>query len=273
VSSAGPPALDQYRVDPVSFDQQLQLLWESGYRTVPIDQWRRASEGHGSLPKRPLLLTFDDGYLDFVTDAWPALQRYGYGALVSLVTECVGGANQWDAEFGPPIPLMDWPAVSELHRQGVEFGAHTATHSRLTSLDPVAATREIWTSKVQLEEQLGGEVAAFVYPHGARNPQIASLVRGCGFACALDGRFGVVGPGEDMFDLPRIEVQLDTSPATLLATISDAHDQLRASQASHEPGALGDRYPQLRRLASHLPDRPRRALTTHARRILGKRLS
>jgi peptidoglycan/xylan/chitin deacetylase (PgdA/CDA1 family) len=175
-----------------------------------------------SLPELPLLLTFDDGYLDFETVAWPALQRYGFTAMVSVVTDLVGGSNEWDAEYGSPIPLMDWDAIRELHRQGVAFAAHSATHPRLTELDPIAATREIWSSKVRLEQELGTNVTTFVYPFNSKDEQVEDLVRGCRFAGALDGRFGTASADDDPFDLPRIEVEGGAQPEGVLETISQA---------------------------------------------------
>lgn len=229
VSEQGPPALDSYRVDPAAFEQMLRALWEAGYRTVSLERWHRACAGQASLPKLPLLLTFDDGYLDFLTDAWPALKRYGFNALVSLVTDRVEGSNEWDAEHEPPIPLMNWDAVVELHKQGVAFAAHSATHRRLTQLDPVEATREIWSSKVRLEEQLESEVTTFVYPWNTKNERVEHIVRACGFTCALAGRVGIATPDDNPFELPRIEIEGTASPEMLLEQISRAGENAEAS--------------------------------------------
>jgi peptidoglycan/xylan/chitin deacetylase (PgdA/CDA1 family) len=239
VSEHGPPALDSYRIDPDSFEATLGALWKAGYRTIPLEQWRRACAGHGSLPRLPLLLTFDDGYLDFLTGAWPALKRHGFGALVSVVTDRVGGFNEWDAEHQPPLALMDWDTIVNLHKQGVDFAAHSATHRRLTELDPVEATREIWSSKVRLEEQLEDEITTFVYPWNTKDERVESLVRACGFACALAGRVGIAVPGDNPFELPRIEIEDGARPETTLHEIARAREQPQAASdrvPPHPPG-------------------------------------
>jgi peptidoglycan/xylan/chitin deacetylase (PgdA/CDA1 family) len=185
----------------------------------------------------PLLLTFDDGYLDFLTDAWPALKRYGFGALVSLVTDRVGGSNEWDAEHGPPIPLMDWDAVADLHHQGIAFAAHSATHRRLTQLDPVEARREILSSKAQLDERLEDEVTTFVYPWSDKSEWVEQLVSDCGFVLALNGRVGIASPNDNPFDLPRIEIEGDATPKTMLDQIARVREQSRATGTPAPPHA------------------------------------
>jgi peptidoglycan/xylan/chitin deacetylase (PgdA/CDA1 family) len=265
VSKEGPPSLERYRLDPEALEGQLRLLWETGYRTVSLDQWSAACRRQGSLPMLPLLLTFDDGYQDFLTHAWPVLSRHGFTALVPLVSDRVGGTNEWDAEHGSPAQLMNWDAVRNLHKQGVRFAAHSATHRRLTRLDPVEATREIWTSKVRLEQELGEEITTFVYPFNETNERIEHLLRGCSFTYALAGRPGVAVPGDNLLELPRIEVENWTTPDVLIRTVAEA--RLNAAQDEATP-----RLPP-RQAARTIVERAIRRAAMTFKRVRNKRQS
>jgi peptidoglycan/xylan/chitin deacetylase (PgdA/CDA1 family) len=99
-----------------------------------METWQQAIATKTPLPGRAILLTFDDGYLDFFTYAHPLLQAYGFSATVFLVAERVGKSNQWDEIYGESVPLMDWVQIRQLQAQGIEFGSHSTTHRPLTAL-------------------------------------------------------------------------------------------------------------------------------------------
>ena len=68
---------------------------------------------HRPLPGRAVLITFDDGYLDFLTYAWPLLKSYGFSATVFLVTDEVGRSNSWDRVYGEEVPLLGWKEIRQ----------------------------------------------------------------------------------------------------------------------------------------------------------------
>ena len=89
VATDGPPELGRYRVSPDAFEEQLRLLARSGYRGITLAEWGRALRARRPVDGRAVALTFDDGYRDFLTTAWPLLRRYRFSATVFVVTDAV----------------------------------------------------------------------------------------------------------------------------------------------------------------------------------------
>jgi len=205
VSDSGSPALSQYRVPPSLFEEQLRCLKEAGFYSVTLHEWCLAVAARQSLPGRPCVISFDDGYRDFATDAWPLLKKFGFSATVFLVTGQVGKDNAWDARFGGPAPLMSWSEVASHAAEGVEFGTHSVSHWPMTGLDPGGIFREMYQSKNRLEQKLGA-VTSFAYPYGDWDPSTRHIVGACGYLCALTCNSGFAQMQSDLLALPRIMV-------------------------------------------------------------------
>jgi peptidoglycan/xylan/chitin deacetylase (PgdA/CDA1 family)/2-polyprenyl-3-methyl-5-hydroxy-6-metoxy-1,4-benzoquinol methylase len=206
VAPTGSSRMARYRVTPDAFEEQLDYLRDAGFRSVTLDEWRIAAALRRPLPGRAVIITFDDGYADFRSHAWPLLRRYEFSACVFLVADRVGGTNDWDEAYGEVVPLLQWPEVRELRSEGIEFGSHAATHRPLTSLTLEEATREAIRSLRSLTEGLGAPVRAIAYPHGDADGAIRHLVGACGYLYGLTCRPGACAFGDDLLDLPRIEV-------------------------------------------------------------------
>ena len=141
VASEGPASLARWRIDPAALEHQLLFLRRRGFRSIELEDWEWQRKHSGRLRGRPILLTFDDAYLDFYETAWPIIYRNGFSAHVFVVTEKVGQTADWDASSGHPAPLMDWDQICLLAGQGVTFGSHLATHipaNRLELQQPIA---------------------------------------------------------------------------------------------------------------------------------------
>ncbi len=207
VSDAGPEGLEDYRVTPAALDDQLRLLRDQGYASIGLEEWRDAMTGRRLLRGRPIILTFDDGFRDFHTHAWPALRRHGFGAIVFLVTGEIGGVNAWDLPaFGEGLPLMDWAEVLALQEEGVTFGSHSVTHAPLTALSCAAMADEARRSRERLEHALSRSVTAFAYPYGDNDPVVRHVIGSAGYTYGLSCRPGPAGLYEPLLDLPRIEI-------------------------------------------------------------------
>jgi peptidoglycan/xylan/chitin deacetylase (PgdA/CDA1 family) len=219
ISLEGPEATARYRVGPDAFEAQLRYLRDAGFTSMSLGNWLSAVRFRHSLPARPIAITFDDGYRDFEANAWPLLQRYGFSPLVFLVADLIGDAARWDADFGEPLPLMGWEQIRRLASQGVEFGAHSASHRPMTGLTPTEIAKEAMRSRVVIERGLGRGIDAFAYPHGDTDPVVEHLVGACGFQVGLTCRPGPAGPRESALALPRIEVSGDDDLATFIAKL------------------------------------------------------
>ena len=118
----------------------------------------------GRIDDRVVALTFDDAYRDFITDAWPLLRKYNFGATVYVATDHVGGHAEWDRALGEPASILSWHQLRALAAEGLEIGAHGGAHPFMTQLAPADMLAEGRRSKERLERELGRPVVTMAYP-------------------------------------------------------------------------------------------------------------
>ncbi len=194
-------------VKPALFAQQMQYLADNGYTTLTMQEVYDILQGRKTLPAKPIALTFDDGYRDFYTAAWPVLQQHGFKATNYVITDFIG----WDA-------YMTWPMLQELSAGGqVEIGAHSRSHADLRTLSADKLMDEVSGSKAILETGLGRPVGAFCYPAGFYNAAVSAAVRRAGYQTATTVQPGTQQNIQNQYELPRIRVN---GPDSLGAWIS-----------------------------------------------------
>src|SRR5690349_149663 len=224
IASDGPDELRRYRLDPAEFEEQLDHLRGAGYRGVTLEEWRVACERRKPLPGRAVLLTFDDGYGDFVSAAWPLLRRYGFTATVFIVAGEMGGSSSWDRELGGEAPLMSWREARRLQWRGVQFGSHTLSHPHMTSLSNAEVVREAARSRTLIAEHLGAPPTAIAYPYGDCDGAIAHLMGACGYTFGLTADEGHAELEHSLLLMPRIEVRGDQRFEDFVAKLGGAGD-------------------------------------------------
>jgi peptidoglycan/xylan/chitin deacetylase (PgdA/CDA1 family) len=174
---------------------------------------------HEPLPGKPVILTFDDGYQDFLTAAVPILQPYGFSATVFLVAERIGGTADWDAEYGEPAPLLSWEEVRRSREIGIEFGCHSSVHRPMTGMRlPELAEDAAWARAI-LQEGLGTPVTTLAYPYGAANEFVCHAIEDLGFQSAVTCESDIRRFGDNPLRLPRIEVRAGCTPERLLGLL------------------------------------------------------
>lgn len=183
-------------VKPALFAQQMQYLADNGYTTLTMQEVYDILQGRKSLPAKPIALTFDDGYRDFYTAAWPVLQQHNFKATNYVITNFIG----WDA-------YMTWEMLQELSAGGqVEIGAHTRSHVDLRTLSADKLQDELLGSKTILETGLGRPVGAFCYPAGFYNATVIAAVKRANYLTATTEIPGAKQNIQEQFELPRIRV-------------------------------------------------------------------
>jgi glycosyltransferase involved in cell wall biosynthesis/peptidoglycan/xylan/chitin deacetylase (PgdA/CDA1 family) len=207
VADSGAEQLDRYRVDPAMFEQQLDHLRRNGYYGVTAARWAIAVDQRRALPGRAVMLTFDDGYCDFLDHAFPLLDAYGFPATVFVVPDHVGGSAEWDARFAPPAPLLSWPQIRQLAGQGVEFGCHSGAHVPLSDLAPRAALEQEQRARRRLHEELGHPVTAIAYPFGVHDAVVRATMEAAGYQIGFTSDSGFATVWDDPMAFPRIEVR------------------------------------------------------------------
>ncbi len=192
-------------VSPAAFARQMWLLRRFGYTGLSMSAALPYLQGARS--GRIAIITLDDGYADNLESALPVLQRYGFSATCYVVSGSIGRYNQWDDErLGVRKPLMSAEQLREWQRGGMEIGAHTRSHPRLTQCSDAQLHDEIQGSKATLEDHLGTPVTQFCYPYGDADDRVAGMVRKAGFAAATTTRRGRAGAGMDLWQLPRVQI-------------------------------------------------------------------
>lgn len=194
-------------IRPDILERQLIYLVEKGYTFITLDELAAANQAR--LPEKPIILTFDDGYRDFYTDAFPILRKHRIKATAFIVYNFIGKDHNY----------MDELQIREVVGSGlVEIGSHTLSHRYLTSLPTADAEKEIRESKVLLEKKFGVEVKHFAYPGGFTDETLGQQVEAAGYLTAVGTQKGAVSNDSDLYHLPRLRVG-NLSPAELLVRL------------------------------------------------------
>jgi peptidoglycan/xylan/chitin deacetylase (PgdA/CDA1 family) len=187
------------------FRKHLEWLERCGFTTITLDDYRLAMNGSLTLPKKPIILTFDDGYHNVYRYAFPVLQEFGMKAVVFVLGDRNRKTNDWRYEE-PVTPLLEGRQILEMHLAGFEIGSHSLTHSKLTEVSPEETWNEIYYSRMILESLLNAPVRSFSYPYGLLNNPIKKMVADAGY---LTGCGVYTGPPDfytDQYDIRRITI-------------------------------------------------------------------
>jgi len=164
---------DVYYVSPDTFDQQLNLLYQWGYKTISVELLVKAINEGAELPPKPILLTFDDGSETIYENALPKMQRYNFTGVSYIVYNYVGIRNYMNAD-----------QIRALYAAGWEIGSHSLSHRDLTAR-PERQMDEIVESRRRLESLLGIPVLSFAYPFGAYDSDSLHYVHEAGYIAAM----------------------------------------------------------------------------------------
>lgn len=181
---------------PTNFQTQMQYLSDQGYSTISLYQLAEAINEGKAIPKKSVVITFDDGYSDLYKNAYPILKQYNYTATVFLI------ARKIDARGG----YLSSGQIIELQNNGFELGSHTSTHRNLLSLDSTQALLEILKSKEELQRLFNTTIYFFCYPIGRYNNYIVSLVQDAGYLGAVTTLGGFAQKNSALYTLPRVRI-------------------------------------------------------------------
>jgi peptidoglycan/xylan/chitin deacetylase (PgdA/CDA1 family) len=197
-----------------NFRKQLEMIDRWGFTPITFEDYRLFRRGELSLPRKPIILTFDDGYLDTYTFAYPILREFGVKAVVFVVAEQRVESNYWDRHLNvSAAPLMKRHHILEMHEAGFEIGSHSLTHPNLTQLPEDQAWEEVSRSRILLEILLNATVSTFAYPYGATNPVIKRMAADAGYDVACSVATGPAVFCDDPYEVRRIPVPRSTRAA------------------------------------------------------------
>ena len=201
-------------VRPSQFVEQLSALREWGYASITFADWLEYRDHGKTLPSRPLILTFDDGYRSTLEIAWPLVRAHSFSATTFLVTGQLGGTNVWDPGE-PQQGLLSGDDVLTLRREGMTFGSHTRTHRPLTQLPVAAVEEELRESRHDLEDLLGEPVSTIAYPFNNQDRGVREAARRAGYTSGVRGTGRMNRRGTDPLALRRIKIDYRLTVRTL----------------------------------------------------------
>lgn len=171
---------DDLTVSVEHFRRDMEFLAREGYHTLSLAEARtRILDRSSPLPPRPLMITFDDGYLDNYLNAFPILAEYGLTASFYIISGMLDEEERVNAA-----------QIREMRRFGMDFGSHTVTHRPLAELTPGEAREELQNSKRELEDLLGEAIHFIAYPCGSHNEETLKLAREAGYCGGFSTRSG-----------------------------------------------------------------------------------
>lgn len=179
-------------VTPSSFDAQLEGLSKNDYVSIKVsdiaDPDRKVISQIYAENKKPIALTFDDGYADAYTNALPILKKYQMIGTFYIIRNFVGRSN-----------YMNQSQIDKLAADGMEIGSHSLTHPDLSTLDAAKQRTQIFDSK--------GEAVSFCYPSGKYDDTTVNLVKEAGYTTAVTTNEGIANQNSNLFKLPRVRVK------------------------------------------------------------------
>lgn len=180
-------------INPRLFEQQVKSLHDAGVQTYFVKEVPALVRGDLQLASKSAVLTFDDGYRDFYTDAFPILKKYQIKSTIFLISSFLGRSD-----------FLTLDQVTEMLGSGlIEVGSHTLHHVNLKKANLNTATVEIAQSKTNLEKLFGISVESFAYPYGAYDDQAVRLVKEASYSAAVSTVPGAFHTQDDLFILKR----------------------------------------------------------------------
>lgn len=196
----------QTTTTPKTFRKHMAFLYRNGYSVLHLKTAVNLLQNGPILERKYVVLTFDDGFKDFYTTAFPILRQYDFPSTVFLPTAYI---DDMHSKF-KGRSCLSWDEVRELHKQEVDFGSHSVSHPELKGMSEIAIKAELGNSKRRIDSQLSLRTECFSYPYAfpEGNPRfllnLKELLRSAGYRYGVTTRIGIAAAGEDPLFLRRI---------------------------------------------------------------------
>lgn len=216
---------------PAQFQQQMKFLRDEGYRVVHLDAAVKSLE-RGEHNSRHVVITFDDGYRDFFTAAYPVLAEFGHLAALFVPSGLI--EDRRTQFLGREC--LTWGEVRELHARGIQIGSHSVTHRELKYLRAAELEEEVARSKNTIEAKIGQSVESFSYPYAFPETEVVfartlrELLAKQGYENGVTTILGTANHASDRFFLPRLPVNSSDDLTLFRAKLEGSYDWLHTAQ-------------------------------------------
>ena len=229
---SGVPPYYRLATTPSQFLNQMTWLHEQAYQVVSLGSAVRLLQTSRQSVEKMVVITFDDGYLNFCQHAYPTLDHFGFTATMFLPTASIADRPTM---FNRRL-CMTWGDVRDLQRRGFSFGSHTVSHPQLYALDRKRIRDEVLRSRQTIEDETGSAVDSFAYPFAFPQTdkpfkaELRGILEECGYRYGVCTRIGRAGQSSDPLFLERLPVNDADDRALLGAKMAGAYDWVGALQ-------------------------------------------
>ena len=179
-------------VSPDNFSEQLDWLKNNNFNTVDFRYLEKPYE----VDFKPIIITFDDGYIDAYTNAYRILKDHNMKGVFYVITDSVGYPA-----------YLNWDMIKEMKDNGMQFGSHSLSHPDLTKLGDEGLDAQLRFSNHDLKDKADIDVFDFCYPSGKYDERTIVKLKELGYKTATTTNNGIASESSNIFELPRIRVQ------------------------------------------------------------------
>ena len=191
---------------PKRFEKQIAYLVKKGFSFYTASELIAHYKNHGAFPAKSAAITFDDGWKDNFTNAFPILKKYGAKATVFLVPSCVGQTTaKVTADGEGAREHLSEADILEMSEGGIEFGSHSFNHKLFHQISDEEIEFEVTESKKYIENLVQKECPVFAYPAGFFTGFAQTAIKNAGYIAAFSTVYGAA-ENPDLYELNRIEI-------------------------------------------------------------------
>lgn len=218
-------------ISPKRFAEQMEFLRDSGYRTIELDSVAQTLV-NGPKDSKHVIITFDDGYRNFLTEGYQSLSAFGHGAVMYVAS----GLIQEERGKFNGRECLNWNELRELRSKGIEIGSHSVTHPELRHLGLARVKEELGRSKKIIEDKIGHAVTSFAYPYAFPEAEtefvktFRHLVESEGYHNCVTTILGRTNSSSDVFLLPRLPINSWDDLDLFRAKLEGSYDWLHSAQ-------------------------------------------
>ena len=195
----------EFAISPSTLEKQIKYLFDNKYKFLSSSDIYEIISGVTEAPRKGVLITFDDGYEDFIINAVPILNKYGARAIIFPHTDRLSN------NLGNNIRLLSTVQISQLSKAGIEIGNHSHSHFDSKSLSNEEIEKELQKSEDIIEDIAGNRPLIFAYPGGKFDQRIINILKDRGYKIAFTIDRGLISKGDDSMRVKRFGISKKTS--------------------------------------------------------------